>query len=349
MSEKLATLADAFKHAMTTGTKLGEPTPVTEPVKEPPKEVKEPVKEPVKAEPVKEPVKEPAKEPEPAKEAKKEKEFAPELRAELARVKKELEEARKAKSEASFEEIEAIRKEKDALEAKLSRVRYQDSREFQEKFEKPIERLVKKAKEYVSAEQQNRLESILLQPQSQAKLDALEELIGSLPPMRQTAIVRYVDEVSDLISGRNEALSEAGERLKQYQAEESRRKEFESKKQKQAFETLFEDTLTEARAEIPFFQEKEGDEAHNTAVKTRVDTAREYLTGQLEPKELVKASLWAVIGPEAFVALAKAQKAIESMSAELEGLRSAKPTLPSGGATQETKPKSFIEAFRENL
>ena len=60
---------------------------------------------------------------------------------------------------------------------------------------------------------------------------------------------------------------------------------------------LFDNVLNDA-SKLEVFASRDGDDSWNTEVKQRVDMARSIFSGENDPQELARASLWAAAAPK---------------------------------------------------
>jgi hypothetical protein len=238
-------------------------------------------------------------------------------------------------------EIESIRKERDELAAAVKRLRIEESREFKEKFNAPIENAIKRAKGLVPADQAARLEWLLRQPNSDSRTEGLEAIAADLSPWKQADLSRLAGTIGDVVFDRDAVVANAGHQMEaQAKAQANAQREWS--------DGLFAETLKAASEDLPMFQLVDGDEAHNAQVAARVARAKQLMVGQNDPTELAEAVFWSVVGKDALPLLSRAQKEIVKLQSELDGLRAARPNLTATAGTESgpSKPKSFVDAFK---
>lgn len=261
----------------------------------------------------------------------------------------ELKALKAAGSAVPTEEFESLRKEVEQYKDLIHKYKREEHPEFKSKYTKPLEDSIQTAKRLVPSEHHSRLESLLRQPQSPERLDALEALLSDIPSStRQAEILRIAGKTADLVTDRDAELATAKEWVKNTEARTREQQRQEAAKQQKFAQELFDSTTREAAEEIEFFRPKDGDEKHNAAVTRRINAAKELFMGENTPERFAAAALLAVFGREAAPAIANAQKEITRLQGELETLRNNRPGAPS--ATVPVKAKmTAMEAIKSAL
>ena len=267
------------------------------------------------------------------------------LRSEYERVKKELDELR-VKQTPAFDpsEIEAIKKEKERLEGIVAKVKYQETKEYQEKYVKPLESTIKKATNIAGQEHHSKIALLFDMPESDARREAIERIIENSSLARQAEVLRLASEASSIVEARTEAIGDPKSRLAELERQEQLRQQAEQKQLQQFKRNLFDETAKEAANAFELFRAKQGDEAHNKAVERRLKEAESFMLGNPDPDQIAEMTFYAVAGKEAIPMLHRAQKEIQKLTKELEDMRSKRPTFGQGQSTQ-SKPVSAVEAF----
>lgn len=258
-----------------------------------------------------------------------------EVNEERARLKAEVE-AYKAKEtkwkewETQSKDYDTVKQHRDELLARMETVALEKSPRFENYFKAKTDTAIALARQAVGDSHSERVSKLLQLPDSDWRTQQLEEVMSELGPTRQSRLGAAIVEMDRISLERSTALSKSKENLQaQFEADRSQKEQ-----QKQQFERTFQDTLqkwSDPQKGLALFQNKDGDETHNSEVRQRIETARNILNLNLSADQLSKAALWSAAAPGLLknqIALAEENKALKL---ELEGLKAGGPELKGGG------------------
>jgi len=216
------------------------------------------------------------------------------LEVQLKATKDELEKARK--SPMASAEVEALKKERDELDARLRVLDIERHPKFIAHFTQKLNQQVEMAKSIVGPDQAAKVEAVLKMPDSPARTEQLDAIVEGLSPSRQTRLGNVLGMLDALNSERASELAKAAE---------SRELLIESERaqmaqQEQNFEATFSRELAAAsdgETGVPAFQARADDAAWNSGLQNRVSLAKAIYTGKLQAPERAKAALWAATAP----------------------------------------------------
>ena len=256
------------------------------------------------------------------------------LRDAYERVKSELAELKAAKANAIDPvEIENLRAELQEREKLVARLRYEESSEYKDNYVKPLGQTLEKLKKAVPMDKAEQLSLLAEQPATDARANALNELIQDLPLVKQLQISNLFERADEIREKRTEALAQARERAESFERENRRR-------QQQQVDRVFQTVAEDVVDAIPLFKEK----------PDLINKAKKLFSGDNETHEsIAAAAFWAVYGQEAVQLLSKAQSLIAEKDAELSRLRAAGPALPKGADKVADQPVGFMDKFRRGF
>jgi len=110
---------------------------------------------------------------------------------------------------------------------------------------------------------------------------------------------------------------------------------------------LFDGVADEA-SKLEIFAPRENDSDWNSEVKERVDLARTIFSGENDPKELARASLWAAAAPKYRELLISQIELNRRLRLQLKDQGGATPSVSTaGGDDSKAAPKGFVDTFIE--
>lgn len=257
---------------------------------------------------------------------------------ELESVRKEIEQVKKA---GPSPELDSLKKERDELSERLRIADVTSHPKFKAYFENKTNAQIELAKRVVGTLNADRIVELLKAPDSTLRDRQIEELSAELSPLVQSRLGAIINQLADIDNEKQSEISKARESYDSIQAEKTN-----AAKQSQAqYEQDFEALVKEAQ-KGPLFQTKEGDEAWNAGVKSRLDTARTLLFGNPGSDVVMKAAMAAVSLPAVIQGYQNLQSENEKLQAQIKELSSAQPKVqnqeaPKTGSTL-TAPKVAI-------
>jgi hypothetical protein len=298
---------------------------------EPKKEEKEPETEPeVEAD---------SKESRSAKDFKKVKEDRDNARRELDELKSKLTDLEDSNVDGVLKEL---KEERDDLSQRLKLAAIERHPKFQKEFENKVASIIGRAKKLVGAENADRVADLLVMVDSEYRGNSLEEIMLELTTTKQAQLGALLSSIEEVKSNREEALANADETYNKMMADQDAQREnlmADSNK-------LFDDVAKEAN-NLEVFQTREGDNDWNSDVSGRLNVARSIFSGENEPRELAKASLWAAAAPkyrELLVAQMELNRRLRQQVKEQGG---ATPSMSATGEGKTPEKADFMDTMSE--
>lgn len=317
---------DAFEKAM----QDGEVTPEAD---------GEPDKEPDAAEEEKEPAPEP--ESRSAKDFRKIKEDRDSARRELEELKAKL---GKLENQDVDNVMAELQKERDSLSEQLKLAAIERHPKFQKQYEDKVTTLSEQAKRIVGDDHGERVAELLKMKDGDYRASAIEEIMIDLSTTKQAQLGALLTRMDEVRGERETALANASETYKTLMADQEAQRTAQLEQTHKVF-----DTVSREAGNLEIYQTREGDEDWNREVQSRLDTARSIYSGENDPAELARASLWASAGPkyrELLVAQVELNRRLRKQLEEQSGANPGVSTSAEGGRTE---PRDFTEHFMEVL
>jgi hypothetical protein len=339
--QAIGSMADAFRAAMS-----GDPKPTPEPAQEEPKAAEPPAPAPA-----------PAPEPQPVEETEvKESPSSKDFKAiknerDEWRTKFEELSGRYEESQGSSEEYEKLKAEYDKMSETLSLTNLERHPKFQEQYVKPMQAQIDRAKAYVPEDQRDALAKILSMPVSEARANALDDLVGDLPPSRQAYLQGILNRVDEISFERDAALAESNNAYQKLVEEENLISSQKSAERDKQLNKSFESMLKDAQENISVYQLRDGDEEWNTGVRERVNLAKKILMEQNSFEDAATAALWAASGGALVEQNAALVEHNRRLQTELNKLQGAEPNAAGSKVAATTKPRvgSGERAFSDRV
>lgn len=228
-------------------------------------------------------------------------------------------------------ELETLRKTLADYEARLTVTNLERHPKFEEFFNGKTKTLLDQAKN-IGGE---RIATILQLPDGEYRNTQLKEAFSELDPVGQSRIGAVINSLDELSSARKAELSRAGDVLKAMHAEKQRSVQAQQEAQAKVLDELL-TRWSDPEKGHPMFQLKADDKEWNAGVEKRRKLAKDIYSGNLgDSNQLAKASGWAAAGPALAQSLQAANAKIAELSAQLDGLKAAKPGSINGGASGE--------------
>jgi hypothetical protein len=255
-----------------------------------------------------------------------------EIKAERDRVKSEIEQLKKS---GPSPELESLKKEKAELDEQLRLVAVQNHPKFKAYFDNKVGAQLELAKRIVGTEREKQIVDLLSAPDGPLRDKQLEELSETLNSLQQGRLAGVINNITQIQAERESEIAKARENYDQLQKQQQE----STLKQQQDFQRLFDSTIklaTDPKDGNPAFQKREGDDAWNTDVDQRLETAKTLLFGNPKPEVITKAALAAVAYPAVLKQLQSTIQENESLKGQLKELQTAAPKLQTGKSSETT-------------
>lgn len=260
------------------------------------------------------------------------------LRDNYKRVKEELERLKaERESVVDTSELDRLKGELDEREKLISRLRYEESKEYREKYVAPAQNALERIKKSLPTEKHDAFMALAVQPPSGARTAAIEQLLEGESTLRQLEIARLLGQHDDIQEERGRALSQARDRAQAVMREEHQRFSKQSEK-------VFGEVLNEAMEELPIFNVNDGDANQQREVQAMVAEAKKLFSGDNDMHTVAAASLLAVAAKRAIPLLAQMEKLVAQKDAEIARLRNVEPKAPAVQPPQDRKPATVFDA-----
>lgn len=238
----------------------------------------------------------------------------------------------------ALEEREKLAKEREQLIATVETVNLERSPRFQNWFTSERDKHLRVALKHVPAAQQEAVKDILLNNPADPKLD---EILEPLSKTAQRLVTGAIEGLEKLKMEREEALSKGSEKWKELQAHERAEAEKAANARKAQMQKLADAAIARAR-NLPAFQQRDGDEAHNSAIKEREAIVKATVLGQLDEDTMVAVPGMALEGLRLRDHVVPAlEKKIAEQEKLIKSLQQASPSMGDGvGAAERGAPES---------
>lgn len=248
-----------------------------------------------------------------------------------------LETSKAVPSEDITKRLQELQKERDEYLSKLETVAFERSPRFQQQFQPKVEAALSLAKAAVGPSLASRAEEIFKLPDSEYRTRLIEDIAKDISPFSQNRLAVAISQLDQVNNEKAAFASQGSEIWRQWQQEEQQQLQQRSAQSRQQADNAFETELNSWKTS-EFFNNREGDSAHNQAVERRINTAKAIYGGELDYSALARATLWASLGPDLVAdSRAKAQR-IAELESQISRQRSAEPgtgTNSGGNDTQE--------------
>lgn len=215
------------------------------------------------------------------------------------------------------------------LTTKIRRLDVTQHPEFIQKYDRPIEDAVARAKQFVPPEKHALVDRILRLPDSPERDTDIATLVEGLPQWRQSQFVSIYDQATAAVAARNNALADEKKWVEQDSVRQKTEQERRVAQSKQAAEAAFQKALSTWDSNV--FTPKEGDPEQSKAAEERLNRARNVLFGNISPEEIAQVALQSAAIPHYEKTLKEAALEIERLTNIVD-----KYTGRSNGKTSET-------------
>ena len=240
--------------------------------------------------------------------------------------------------------MEQLKSERDDLSQRLKLAAIERHPKFQQEFQTKVDSIAEQAKKIVGEENASRVAELIQMNESEYRNNSLDEVMDMLSTTKQAQLGALLTRMDEVKYERANALENAEQTYQQMMQDQARQREA------QLVETnkLFDGVLGEA-SKLEVFSQRDGDDAWNGDVKQRVDMARSIFSGENDPKELARASLWAAAAPKYRELLVQQIELNRRLRKQLGDQGGANPSVDSNGGGAKSEPKDFITAFNEAM
>lgn len=253
-------------------------------------------------------------------------------------------------------ELETLRKQKAEAEEFVKKFAIEHDPRFQEQYNTRIEAGINRIKSVVGGAEGEKLAQLVKLPDSQYRTEQIEAVLADLSPFKQTRFSVAVDDLEKAMAEKESIVKQARDNFSQLERtnreQNSAREEVEKKARAQVFDSVIE-KVKDAKDGLPIFQLKPDDEAWNTQVGERIDTARAIFNDEFSPQDKATWSAWAVTAPSLLQTCKEQAAEIQKLTGELKAMQTAQPTIEQGQAGRQGQQQdgdrtgSFMKRFNQ--
>jgi len=238
--------------------------------------------------------------------------------------------------------VDDLKSERDDLSQRLKLAAIERHPKFQKEFEERVSFITKQAEKLVGEDNAARVSELLGMDDNDYRSNAIEEIMMELSTTKQAQFGSLLTRIDEVRLERAAALDNADETYKLIVQEQQAQHDTAMAESNKLFDTVVNDANN-----LEVFAVRDDDAEWNNEVKQRVDMARSIFSGENDPQELARASLWAAAAPkyrELLVAQIELNRRLRKQIGE-NGV--ANPSISGGGGEGDgkTEPKSFAETF----
>lgn len=251
------------------------------------------------------------------------------------------------------EEVEALRKERQALQEKVERLDLASSEKFSSYYNSKFEQAVTQAVDAVGKDKTDQIKTLLEAPKSAWRKAQLNEIVG--------AMESEVDKLQ-LIAAMTEydrTRSERDKQLDDHKVNLSKLREVQQQQQREAQERdvarrkgIVTDVIRKAADSFEVFKEKEGDADHNAAVSKAHKLVEDFVMGTLDDSVAISLPLKAAEYDRVSKLIPTLQAKIKEQEEALANYKQAAPKggeIPPGQKPASDRPKTFKEQVLEMM
>ena len=273
------------------------------------------------------------------------------LKGQLDQITKDLAEAKKLMVDPK--EIEAMKAERDDLRLRLKIKDVQADPSWASEIEAPYQAALSELRMNVPKDQRDALERLALQPPSEARNNAIDEIVNDLSPLKQYTVAGVLKQIEAVSAKRNALMADQKALAERYDAFQKSRQEQSSAEQRQQLESAIDNVMklaTDPEKGLGVFRPVDSTPEAKKAADAAASKARDWASLDLDPKTRANLAAWAVQGEMSVKLLSAAHEEITKLQAQVNKLTNA---TPGGGAANGTvapsKPASFIEAVKAQM
>lgn len=273
------------------------------------------------------------------------------LKQQIDQVNRELAEAKKGFVDPK--EIETLKAEREDLRLRLKLKDVQEDPSWKGEIEQPLSAAIEDARQNAPKESRALLARLMMEPASEARNDAIEDIVRDLSPLKQFNIAQAI-KTADTVNAKKSALLADQKRLaasyEEFQRTSAERESAESRaKLESAVEAVLKQA-TDPENGLGVFKPVDATPEAKSAAQEAAHKARRWASSDLKPDDRARLAAWAVQGEQSVKLLSAAHSEIVKLQKQIDSLTTA---TPSGGAStgesKSSKPLSFIEAVKAQM
>ena len=240
--------------------------------------------------------------------------------------------------------MEKLKTERDDLDQRLKLAAIERHPKFQQEFQAKVDGITEQAKRVVGTESADRIAELIQQTDSEHRSNAIEEVMLELSTTKQAQLGSLLTRMDEVRYERAAALENAESTYQGMMADQQKQHEAQLAETHKLFDGVLDDA-----SKLEVFAKRDGDDSWNGEVKERVDMARSIFSGENDPAELARASLWAAAGPKYRELLINQIELTRRLQKQLGDQGSANPSVSSGGDKAKAEVQDFATAFKEAM
>lgn len=272
------------------------------------------------------------------------------LKSDLQRVQSELDSAKK--NAIDPKEIEALKAERDEIRLRLRMRDVKEDPSWKSEIEQPLELALQEAQMNVPKELRTTLKRLMLEPPSDARQDAIEQLIGELSPLKQVNVANAL-RAADAVNAKQAALLSNQKQLtEQYESYQKAERERQEAHKRSEFEKSVDEILSRATDPVKglgVFQPIDDKPESKQAALEAARLARQYAAAEPNGRNMANLAAWAVQGEKSIPLLQAAHAEIQRLNAQLEKLTSKSPTSTSTPTGSQSQPAAKVVSFADKV
>lgn len=261
---------------------------------------------------------------------------------EVESYKKQIEDLRtKLSSQPKSDDLEALKRERDEavkdrneIADRLKSVAIERHPETEKKYNARMQSALELGKAAVTVDQADRVAKLLVQPDSEARTAALDEILESSTPMRRARLERAIIDVDSTFRDYREEVQNSRQNWAKIQEQKSNEQNSVKSQREEALNSVLAQWSDKEKGLAIFNAE---DAEGKSAVQGAKSLARDMAVSfeSFSPVERAKASAWAAAAPLILRDNLAKTEHIAKLEAELEGLRSGHPGGDVSGASEQ--------------
>lgn len=232
-------------------------------------------------------------------------------------------------------EIESLKKEAETYSHQLRLLQVTQHPKFKQYFEGKTNSTLAQLKSFIKPDQLEQVTKLVQMPDSQEKETQINELLVTMSPMQQG---RLFNVIAGMDSIRAEYDSEVTRAQQDYEKMMAQAKTEKDQQLLQFNKTLDETikSIQDPKSGRPEYQAREGELEWNNSVKSRIETAKQLITGNLSPEAMFQAAFDAAAYKDILGGYKAALGEIDKLKAQVQAMTAANPKIEPGAKRPET-------------